>query len=126
LFALATLAACGEEGAEIARPARAAPPIPVPVNQRVAPAPVAVGADGVRGQSARTLVAQFGPPRYDVQEGPARKLQFLGAACVLDVYLYPRGRGEPVVTHIDTRLRDGRPTDPASCVATLRRVPPVN
>ena len=33
--------------------------------------------------------AQFGTPDLDVREGTARKLQFLGPACVLDAYLYP-------------------------------------
>ena len=32
---------------------------------------------------------------------------------------YPKGRGEPVVTHIDTRQRDGAPIDQASCVLAL-------
>jgi hypothetical protein len=122
ILALAALAGCGE-GGEVARPARAAPPIPVPSSVVPASTPIMIGADGVRGQNARALILLFGPPRIDIQEGPARKLQFLGTACVLDVYLYPHGRGEPVVTHLDTRLRDGRAVDPASCVATLRRVP---
>jgi hypothetical protein len=120
------LAACGEGGGEVARPARLpAPPIPVParVTGPATPAPVAASADSIRGQTARALVAQFGQPRIDLQEGPARKLQFAGAACVLDIYLYsPNGRGEAVATHFDTRLRDGQPVNPASCVATLRRV----
>ena len=122
LLPLAALAGCGE--GEVARPARAAaapaPHVPVPGPVGITPAPVSL--DAVRGRDARTLVATFGEPRIDLQEGKARKLQFVGGTCVLDVYLYPRGRGEPIVTHLDTRLRDGRPVDPASCVATLRRV----
>ena len=43
-------------------------------------------------------------------------------ACVLDVYLYPpRGGGDPVVTHVDARLPDGRDMDRSSCVAALSR-----
>lgn len=124
LFPILLLAGCCE--GEVARPVTApAPRIPVPdrVSGPASPGmPLAAGADGVRGQSARALVAQFGQPRIDVQEGPARKLQFLGSACVLDVYLYPATRGrEPVATHLDTRLRDGRPVDSTSCIATLQR-----
>lgn len=126
--ALLLLAACGEGGGEVARPARLpAPPIPVPerVTGPAAPAPTPANADSIRGQTARTLIAQFGRPRIDLQEGPARKLQFAGAACVLDVYLYApgTGRGEPVATHFDTRLRDGQPVNAASCVTTLKRIP---
>ena len=60
-------------------------------------------------------------PDLDLREGPARKLQFLGPACVLDAYLYPprSGRGEPVVTYVDARQPDGRDMDRASCVAAL-------
>jgi hypothetical protein len=103
-----------------------------PVRQAVAP-PVALpappppaysnnGLEGVIGRSARALIALFGNPDLDDREGPARKLQFLGPACVLDAYLYaPRAGAEPVVTHIDARLPDGRDIDRASCVAALSR-----
>jgi hypothetical protein len=74
------------------------------------------------GQGARALVALFGNPDLDVREGNARKLQFLGPVCVLDAYLYPpRAGAEPVVTHIDARLPDGRDIDRSSCVAALTR-----
>ena len=46
----------------------------------------------------------FGTPRLDIVEGDARKLQFSGGACVLDVYLYPPAAGrEPETTYIDAR-----------------------
>lgn len=79
--------------------------------------------DLVVGRTAPMLVASFGPPALDIREGTARKLQFLNGTCVLDAYLYPPpGRsGEPVVTHVDARLPDGRDTDRASCAAALRR-----
>ena len=78
---------------------------------------------GLGHASARALVAQFGNPDLDVREGPARKLQFLGPACVLDAYLYPPrgGRGDAVVTHVDARQPDGREMDRSSCVAALTR-----
>ena len=79
------------------------------------------GLEGVMGQSATTLQAQLGAPELDVREGEARKLQFAGAACVLDAYLYPSANGrEAVVTHVDARLPDGRDMDRASCVAALQ------
>lgn len=112
------LAGCGAGEGEVARPAhipRAAPHIPVPETA------LAAGVDRVQGQTAPRLIAQFGPPQIDVQEGPARKLQFKGPICVLDAYLYAEGRGEAVVTHIDTRQRDGTPIDQASCVVALAR-----
>jgi hypothetical protein len=115
LGALLLLAGCA---AKTERPAPAvvrAPP------QRVVPYN-STGLENVLGRTARMLEAQFGKPSLDVREGPARKLQFGGAACVLDAYLYPpKGGGEPIVTHIDARLRDGRDLDRASCVVALTR-----
>lgn len=104
-------------------PARAPTP-PSATSSVPPPRPyAATGLEAVLGASAQALVAQFGEPDLDVREGAARKLQFLGPACVLDTYLYPprRGRGEPVVTHIDARLPDGREMDRSSCVAALSR-----
>jgi hypothetical protein len=118
LLASLALAGCGAGGSEVARPAHLpAPPIPVPVPQTA----LAAGVDRVQGQTAPRLIAQFGQPQIDLQEGQARKLQFKGPICVLDAYLYPQGRGEAVVTHIDTRQRDGTPIDQASCVVALAR-----
>ena len=58
-------------------PASAPPPRP-----RVLAAP---GLDGVIGARFSEVVDQFGPARLEVWEGDARKLQFTGSACVLDV-----------------------------------------
>ena len=78
------------------------------------------GLESVIGRTARMLEAQFGKAQLDVREGSARKLQFAGAACVLDAYLYPpKAGGEPIVTHVDARLPDGRDMDRASCAAAL-------
>ena len=80
------------------------------------------GLESVMGRNARGVIALFGTPDLDLREGNARKLQFLGPACVLDVYLYPpRGGGEPIATHVDARLSDGRDMDRSSCVAALSR-----
>lgn len=117
LIGALALGACGEGG--VIPPPRAGY-VPVP-SQRPVPTtpqpPANLGA--LRGATAPRLIAQFGKPQLDTSEGTARKLQFAGPICVLDTYLYPQGRGEAVVTHIDARQRDGRPIDEASCVAAL-------
>ncbi len=118
ILALLALGGCGAGEAEVARPAhipRPAPHIPIPETA------LAAGVDRVAGQTAPALIAQFGSPKIDVREGPGRKLQFTGPICVLDAYLYSQGRHEAVVTHIDTRQRDGTPIDQASCVVALGR-----
>ncbi|MDB5705427.1 MAG: hypothetical protein JWN66_2543 [Sphingomonas bacterium] len=105
------LAGCG--GAGVApRPARAAP-VPIPIPGGVA------GLDRVMGQPGGALIGLFGQPLADVREGNARKLQFGNAICVLDAYLYPKGRGEPIVTYVDARQTNGSPIDRASCVGAL-------
>lgn len=111
---VAGLAACAPPVTQ-APPVTSAPPPPISYP--------AAGLEAVLGATAAALVAQFGQPDLDAREGPARKLQFLGPACVLDAYLYPPrgGRGEPVVTHVDARLPDGREMDRSSCVAALSR-----
>jgi hypothetical protein len=103
---------------------RTAPAVRPPAQREAPPpAPRRRGLEDVTGRDARALIALFGNPALDIREGPARKLQFLGPACVLDAYLYaPRGGGgEPVVTHVDARLPDGRDTDRSACIAMLSR-----
>jgi hypothetical protein len=115
LGALLVLSGCA------AKTEQAAPVSARPAVHRVVPYN-STGLESVLGRTARMLEAQFGKPALDVREGPGRKLQFGGGACVLDAYLYPpKGGGEPIVTHIDARLRDGRDLDRASCVAALTR-----
>nr|WP_188771660.1 hypothetical protein [Novosphingobium endophyticum] len=81
------------------------------------------GLEGVIGANQKQLVREFGTPRLDVWEGDARKLQFTGAACVLDIYLYPTsGSREPLATFVDARRgSDGQDVDRAACVAALRQ-----
>lgn len=83
----------------------------------------AAGLEGVLQQNAASLARLFGPPRLDVREGDARKLQFAGSACVLDVFLYPlRMGGEPVATYVESRrASDGQEVDRAACAQALRR-----
>ena len=79
------------------------------------------GVQGVIGSDAAALVRQFGPPRLDIVEGDARKLQWSGTACVLDAYLYPpeSGGGVQRVTFVDTRLPSGVAADQAACISVL-------
>ena len=81
------------------------------------------GLEGVIGQNVSGLQQVFGQPRLNVTEGDARKLQFSGEACVLDVYLYPLRKGaQPTATYVDARRSsDGLDVDRASCVAALKR-----
>jgi hypothetical protein len=97
------------------------PTVPTPVSEKPANMHEA-GLDRVIGKTAAQLVAVFGPADLDGREGQARKLQFVGPACVLDTYLYPTKDGaEPVVTYIDARLPTGDDIDRASCIAALSR-----
>ncbi|KHK89722.1 hypothetical protein LK12_21095 [Novosphingobium malaysiense] len=81
------------------------------------------GLEGVIGATQKQLVREFGDPRLDVWEGDARKLQFTGTPCVLDIYLYPTSRSrEPLATYVDARrASDGQDVDRAACVAALRQ-----
>jgi len=117
LIAVAMLA--GTTLAGCVAPTAPAASVAIPVPQAYGPG----GLEAVMGATATALTAQFGAPDLDAREGPARKLQFLGPACVLDAYLYPprSGRGEPTVTHVDARQPDGREMDRSSCVAALSR-----
>ncbi len=96
-------------------PVRAAPPAP----QRLA----APGLEGVIGATRGDIIRQFGPARLDVWEGDARKLQYAGTACVLDIYLYPGSPGrEPQATYVDARrTSDGKDVDRASCIGAMRQ-----
>lgn len=133
---LALLSACGEGSAPppkrvvsappppVRKPATTAPLVQPPVRR---PPPVSAhmlpGLEGVIGATTGDLIRQFGKPRLDVYEGEARKLQFLGTACVLDIYLYPSAAGrEPQASHTEARrASDGRDVDRALCVASLRK-----
>ena len=81
------------------------------------------GIDGVIGATAADLTRQFGKPRLEVWEGDARKLQFSGTPCILDVFLYPGAAGrEPQATYVDARrASDGQDVDRAACIAALRQ-----
>ena len=117
LWSIAGALALSACGGDVVPAPRSAGRVPVPASQPSAPASVSA----IAGQTAPRLIAQFGAPHLDIAEGTARKLQFAGPICVLDAYLYPARRGEPVVTYIDTRQRSGGPIDQASCIAALSK-----
>lgn len=81
------------------------------------------GLEGVIGSDASGLVRQFGTPRLDVWEDDARKLQFAGQACVLDIWLYPSApKAREIATWVEARRQtDGKDVDRAACVAALKR-----
>ena len=135
LAPLAALAACGPTtGTRVA-----STPAPAPARVAAVPAtspapppaagfrPARVmnlpGLEGVIGADTSALQRQFGAPRLDVWEGDARKLQFSGEACVLDIYLYPPSQGAtPTATYVDARRSsDGLDVDRAACVKALRK-----
>lgn len=122
------LSACGGESAGPVKSASAAAvprsSVRVPVRRAPPPAQVQVlpGLQGVIGATGADLVRRFGTPRLDVLEGDARKLQYSGTACVLDIYLYPPAPGrEPQATYVDARrASDAQEVDRAACIAALR------
>jgi hypothetical protein len=119
------LSACGSGGTVRSAPAAPAKaPIRTPAKTPV-PKPriyAAPGLEGVIGAAPDDVIRQFGAARLDVWEGDARKLQFSGTACVLDVYFYPPAAGrEPEATYLEARrASDGQDVDRAACVAALR------
>jgi len=104
-------------------PATQPPATQPPGAFRNAPVQNAAGLEGVIGARAAALTQRFGAARIDLIEGDARKLQFLGSDCVLDIYLYPRQpRAEPTATHIEARSRtNGDDTDRARCIREVER-----
>jgi hypothetical protein len=127
------LSACGgsssggkvqSASAPVARPAPTRPVVRQPMRRppRAPQVQALPGAEGVIGATAADLARQFGTPRLDVWEGDARKLQFTGTPCVLDVFLYPAAPGrEPQATYVDARRNDGQDVDRSACIAALRK-----
>lgn len=127
------LASCGGSGTGSAGrtpvrssppPARTTLPRPNPIVRPSAQILTIPGLESVIGADALQLGRQFGTPRLDVIEDDARKLQWSGTACILDVYLYPqKGSSRATATYVDARRGDGRDVDRAACVAALRKAP---
>ena len=125
------VAACGPSGklASAPNPVRVTtvpatnPAAPPTTGFRAARVMNLPGLEGVIGADTAGLQRQFGKPRLDVWEADARKLQFSGDACVLDIYLYPPSPGAaPRATYVDSRrASDGQDVDRAACVRALRK-----
>lgn len=122
------LAACGgaSGGGKVASASAKPAPPPIRAPLRAPPPRAQVqmvpGLEGVIGVGASELSRQFGTARLDVWEGDARKLQFTGVPCVLDVYLYPPAQGrDPIATYVEARRTDGREVDKVACVSALRK-----
>jgi len=112
---LAVLAALALAGCQQNGPPRSAGVAPPPPMKEA-------GLGKVVGRTAAQLVQLFGPADLDAREGKARRLQFVGAVCVLDAYLYPPSNGgEPVADYVDARTPQGEDMDRPSCVAALSR-----
>ncbi|MDP5103935.1 MAG: hypothetical protein NWP98_08420 [Erythrobacter sp.] len=118
IFASAALALSGCASSPKPAPTAAAT---VPTRSgavRVPQVMAAQGLEGVIGLTAPTLTRRFGEPRIDLAEGDARKLQFAGSSCVLDIYLYPQRFGaDPTAAHVEARLRQGGvAVDQGACI----------
>jgi len=100
------------------RPATKAPTTGRSTIVRVPQVMAAQGLEGVIGQDAAALTRRFGTPRIDLAEGDARKLQFAGASCVLDIFLYPVTAGQqPTAAHVEARMRQGgAAADRGACI----------
>ncbi|WP_298164757.1 hypothetical protein [Novosphingobium sp.] len=108
----------------VAPPVRTNVPRPAPVTRPSAQIQMIPGLESVIGADALQLGRIFGTPRLDLIEDDARKLQWTGTACILDVYLYPQpGSSRATATYVDARRGDGRDVDRAACVAALRKAP---
>ena len=106
------LSACAARPEQPAATPSVPPPVQPQVDER----------SGLSGLTAQDLVGRFGTPALQIREGTSLKLQFRGARCVMDAYLYPSGgSGVLRVTHIDTRSPSGASTDQAACIFALRR-----
>ncbi|WP_372730311.1 hypothetical protein [Novosphingobium sp.] len=108
----------------VAPPVRTTVPRPAPVTRPSAQIQTIPGLENVIGADALQLGRIFGTPRLDLIEDDARKLQWTGTACILDVYLYPQpGSSRATATYVDARRGDGRDVDRAACVAALKKAP---
>lgn len=123
IAAIPLLSACVPAGGSVHGAPRPTVRQPVTHTQPRAQVHMMPGLEGVIGANARDLTRQFGQPRLDVWEGDARKLQFTGSACVLDIFLYPSARGrDPQATYVEARrASDGKDVDRAACVSALRK-----
>lgn len=98
-------------------------PTPTPTRPTAATpaAPDSLDHRTLNGMTANQLIEHFGRPRLQIQEGEGTKLQFAGASCVLDFFLYPGQGGAPRVTYIDARNLQGGEVNSQACVHEIER-----
>lgn len=89
-----------------------------PLSASVAPTGSARGP--LIGQTATGLTGLFGPARQEAYELDARRMQWSNGRCVLDAYLYAKGRSDRQVTYVDARDLDGEPLEAGACADSLR------
>ena len=89
--------------------------VPAPAPERPAP----VKQSSLYGLSPQELGGHFGKPYLQIREGSSVKLQFRGAQCILDAYLYPARDGQLRVTYVDTRRASGENMNQAACISAL-------
>jgi hypothetical protein len=80
--------------------------------------PAAATPASLVGLSAADLSAIIGTPRWMRRESPAQVWQYLGATCVLDVFLYEEG-GVPTVVHAEARDESALPVTLAECLQRI-------
>ncbi len=89
-------------------PGGTAPPQPAP--------------DRLTGLDRDDVMRLLGPADFARRDGPTEMLQYRGASCILDLFLYP---GPPAgslrVEHMETRDREMRPVPNDDCLRSLRR-----
>jgi hypothetical protein len=110
----------------VGTPAPRSPAAAAPVRSNIVVVPEVMapaGLEGVIGLPAAALTRRFGSPRIDLVEGDARKLQFTGSQCVLDIFLYPVAAStEPTATHVEARLRlGGAAADAGACIREVEQ-----
>lgn len=115
---LVSACSAGSSGAPTSvRPAPSSGSVPAPTILREA------GLSSVIGEGASSLTRRFGDARIDLSEGDVRKLQFVSANCVLDIFLYPLERNAaPIATHVEARQRaGGGDADRARCIKDVEQ-----
>lgn len=110
ILSVLALSACARTPTETATPATVPP---------VAPVQQARESGVLIGKTANDLVARFGRPVLQIKEGNSFKLQFRGASCVLDAFLYPSTGAQYRVTHVEARTRAGIDSNQGDCIRTL-------